>query len=135
MTQQQTQGGNDVPESIETTCPCCDGAGCSECENTGHRTTTFLTLDDGTVARVKGSGPLSAESQAALEDVARVAARKLIDRDGQVAATKDNLLRQIEHLRRTVEYDYPPRVVAPLIRSVRTAAKHHREAWESRPAP
>lgn len=58
-------------------CPCCEGAGCAECSNTGQRVTTHLDAGDGMTMRVSGNAPLSPETQAALLAVGRAAYARL----------------------------------------------------------
>jgi hypothetical protein len=54
-------------------CPLCEGSGCSECDGTGQRVTTYLDVGDGLTMRVSGSAPLSPESEEALRQLARAA--------------------------------------------------------------
>lgn len=46
----------------------------------------------------------------------------------EVLATREHLLRQCEHLRRNVDYFYPPNVIAGDLRMVRMALAGYREA-------
>lgn len=58
-------------------CPYCDGAGCSECDGTGERHTTFIDAGDGMTGIVHGNAPLSPESRDALIAVTRAAHAQL----------------------------------------------------------
>lgn len=53
-------------------CPYCEGSGCSECDGTGERHTTFVEVD-GSHAMVHGSAPLSAEAREAMAALMRLA--------------------------------------------------------------
>jgi hypothetical protein len=48
----------------------------------------------------------------------------------QLGYAKDHLLRQIEHLRREVDYDYAPRRTHLLLDQVRHAHSSYRKAWK-----
>jgi hypothetical protein len=50
----------------------------------------------------------------------------------RVAGGKEALLADIEHLRRTVAYDYPPESIRVLEKQVHRAEIHYREAWRER---
>lgn len=52
----------------------------------------------------------------------------------QIAAAKENLLAQIGHLRRVVDYDYPPVVIAAHMRAVQSARSSYATAWKVRDA-
>lgn len=47
----------------------------------------------------------------------------------EVAWAKEHLLARIEHLRRTVDYDYPPNVISAHLADVESAARHYRTAF------
>ena len=75
-----------VGQSVCRPCPCCEGAGCSECDNTGQRVTTYI--EDGEVSmRVQGSAPLSGEAWSALTELGRVAYER-IDRANAARAAR-----------------------------------------------
>lgn len=59
-------------------CPCCEGAGCSECDGTGQRVTTYIERPDGSSFRVSGNAELSEETTAALSALADAALKREI---------------------------------------------------------
>jgi len=82
-------------QGVSHPCPYCEGVGsfpiehwrpggpwrqaCVECGATGERVSTTLDAGDGITARVSGNAPLSPESEEALREVARAAAKHLED--------------------------------------------------------
>ena len=68
--------GPNGPQSASSSrvCPCCDGAGCSECDDTGQRVRTTIVAGDGLVLNVSGSAVLDDETRTALAEVARLVA-------------------------------------------------------------
>lgn len=63
-----------APASAVRSCPCCDGAGCADCDGTGERHRTRLDAGGGLTLSVSGSAPLSGRSAEALKAVAHAAA-------------------------------------------------------------
>jgi hypothetical protein len=53
-------------------CPYCEGRGCSECDGTGERHTTFIEIDGG-YAMIHGNAELSAEAREAMAGLMRLA--------------------------------------------------------------
>jgi hypothetical protein len=47
-------------------CPCCEGAGCEECNHTGQRVVTYLERPGNVRARIQGNRPLSDEDAEAI---------------------------------------------------------------------
>ncbi len=62
-------------------CPCCEGDGCSECDNTGQRVRTHIDAGDGATISVSGSSPLSDEAREALAAVARAAFAQMTEQE------------------------------------------------------
>lgn len=61
-----------VGQNVSRPCPYCDGDGCSECDGTGRKVTTYLDVD-GAPMRVSGSADLSPEAAEALTALGRAA--------------------------------------------------------------
>lgn len=66
-----------MPAVIRTVCPLCDGDGCAECDHTGEQVTTFIDAEDGMSLRVRGSAPLTPETEEALREIASAAMKKM----------------------------------------------------------
>lgn len=54
-------------------CPYCEGEGCSECDGTGQRYSTYVSAGDGLSAVIHGSAPLTDEAADAITAVLRAA--------------------------------------------------------------
>lgn len=65
-------------EASSRPCPCCEGAGCEECDHTGQRVTTQMAIGD-TTARIIGSAPLSPGAIDALGQLMAAAAAQMTD--------------------------------------------------------
>ena len=72
--------GMSMGQSVGRNCPCCDGGGCSECDGTGWRFTTYIEKD-GVAAHIHGSAPLSPESQEALAALMKAAYDHMVEDD------------------------------------------------------